>query len=438
MRCAKAALWPHGCESGWAMADPGPALVVALERGLTPADLDTERKIARLIRQIAPPDPAHLPLDEALAAQMRQALAAGRRVILIGDLPPPVLSALTSRIGAPGAKVLAAPPGARRLAALRALIGAAPFAFAGPDPALRAAAATVLPPAPSPPALPLRALRPHHWIKNLLVLLPLIAAHRWGEPTLWLHALLALMAFCLCSSAVYLLNDLIDLPDDRAHPDKRHRPLAAGQLSPRFALTAVAVLLVLSALLAALAGALAEIVLYALAALAYSLWLKTRVLVDLFWLVGLYLLRVLAGGAATGITTSDWLLALSGLVFASLACAKRGAELTGVAAGTLPLPHRRGYLPEDRALLTAAGLAAAFATQIVLLLYLQESRAAALYAHPGWLMVGGAVILGWLMRIWLLVGRGAMGADPIVFALHDRASLAACAALIVSFLLAAG
>lgn len=284
----------------------------------------------------------------------------------------------------------------------------------------------------------LRALRTHHWVKNLLVFLPMVAAHRWAEPALWLSAALAFAAFCLCSSALYLVNDLIDLPDDRAHPQKRHRPLAAGRLSPRTALAAGAALLAAALLLASAAGALAQVAGYALAALAYSLWLKTRALADLFWLVGLYLLRVLAGAAATGIQPSDWLLALSALVFASLACAKRCAELTGAASGALPLPRRRGYRVEDRGLLTTAGLAAAFATQIVLLLYLQEAAAGALYPRPGWLMLAGAVILGWLMRVWLLVGRGRMQTDPIVFALRDPASLAAGLALAGCFLLAAG
>ena len=284
----------------------------------------------------------------------------------------------------------------------------------------------------------LQAMRPHHWVKNLLVFLPLIAAHRWGEAVLWQHAALIFAAFCLCSSAVYLVNDLVDLPDDRAHPKKRHRPLAAGRLSPRVALAAAAVLSALAALLAAAAGALTVILLYALASLVYSLWVKAWALADLFWLVGLYLSRVLAGAMVTGIVTSDWLLALSGLVFASLACAKRCAELTGVAAGTLPLPRRRGYRPEDRAALTAAGLAAGFSTQIVLRLYLQEATAEALYARPGWLMLAGVAMLGWLLRVWLLVGRGHMETDPIVFALRDRTSLAAALALTACFLLAAG
>jgi 4-hydroxybenzoate polyprenyltransferase len=291
---------------------------------------------------------------------------------------------------------------------------------------------------PASPSPLLHALRPHHWVKNLLVFLPLVAAHRWGEAPLWLSSVLAFVAFCLCSSAVYLANDLSDLDDDRAHPQKRHRPLAAGVLSLRWALTAIAVLLVMSLVLAVAAGALLQIAAYALAALAYSFWLKTRALIDLFWLVGLYLLRVLAGAAATGIVPSDWLMALSALVFASLACAKRCAELTGVALGVLPLPRRRGYRPEDQGLLTAVGLAAAVATQIVVLLYLQEAGAGKLYARPSWLMLAGAVVLGWLMRVWLLVGRGRMQADPIVFALRDLTSLAAGLALVGCFLLAAG
>ncbi|MBW7860860.1 MAG: UbiA family prenyltransferase [Rhodocyclaceae bacterium] len=288
-------------------------------------------------------------------------------------------------------------------------------------------------PPPSPGRIRWRALvhaaRPHHWVKNLLVFLPLIAAHRWDAPAPWVRAALVFAAFCLCSSAAYLANDLADLHDDRAHPQKRLRPLASGAVRPPLAIAVALTLLAAALLLAGRIGALVPVAGYAAAALAYSLWVKPWPLVDLFWLVGLYLLRIIAGGAATGIIISDLLLVLAGMVFASLACVKRAAELGEVATGTLPAPQRRGYRVEDRALLIAAGLASAFAVPVVLLLYLREDAAAQLYPRPGWVLVAGVVLLSWLLRLWLLAGRGRLRLDPVVFALRDRISLVSLLAL---------
>lgn len=284
----------------------------------------------------------------------------------------------------------------------------------------------------------IRALRPHHWVKNLLVFVPILAAHRWQEPELWRMAGLAFAAFCLCSSAVYLTNDLMDVEDDRAHPVKRHRPLASGQLLPVQAVLLAVLLAVLAFGLAAAPGAVWVVAVYALGSTAYSAWLKRLPGVDLLGLVGLYTLRLLAGGAATGITVSGWLLAYGACVFASLALAKRSAELGGAAAGVLPLPLRRGYRVQDRGVLTALGLAGAVGSGVVLLLYFQGAQAQALYDRPGWLLLGGAVVVLWLMRVWRLVVRGRLHADPIVFALNDPASLAAGVGVLLVFVMAAG
>jgi 4-hydroxybenzoate polyprenyltransferase len=281
------------------------------------------------------------------------------------------------------------------------------------------------------------ALRPHHWVKNLLVFVPILAAHRWHEPQLWASAGLAFAAFCLCSSAIYLANDLLDVDDDRAHPLKRHRPLASGRLSPRQALTLAGVLAVPALGLALASGAIWLVAGYALGSLAYSARLKTLPGIDIAGLVGLYSLRLLAGGAATGIAVSGWLLSYAACIFASLALAKRAAELGGVAAGDLPLPGRRGYRMQDRKPLTALGILAAVGSIGVLLAYFGDAEARTLYAQPYWLLAGGGVVLVWLLRVWRLVSRGQLHSDPIVFALRDPASLAAGLLVLAVFALAA-
>jgi 4-hydroxybenzoate polyprenyltransferase len=284
------------------------------------------------------------------------------------------------------------------------------------------------------------ALRPHHWVKNLLVFVPILAAHRWDEPALWAKAGIAVVAFSLCSSAVYLTNDMMDVGDDRAHPVKRHRPLASGRLQPGQMILMACLLAVSAFGLAAVAGAgtLAVIAVYAVGSLAYSAWLKTLKWIDLLALVVLYTLRLLAGGAATGIAVSGWLLMYGAFVFASLVLAKRTVELRGAAAGMLPLPQRRGYRLQDQRLLTSLGLTAAVGSGVLLMLYLQDGRAQAPYDRPGWLMLGGAAVVLWLMRVWRLVSQQRLHTDPIVFALKDPASLAAGAGVLLLFFLAAG
>lgn len=283
----------------------------------------------------------------------------------------------------------------------------------------------------------LHAVRPHHWVKNLLVFVPILAAHRWNEPQLWTSAGVAFVAFCLCSSAIYLANDLLDVDDDRAHPLKRHRPLASGRLLPEQAVAAAGVLAVPALGLALASGAIWWLVGYVFGSLAYSARLKTLPGIDIAALVGLYTLRLLAGGAATEIAVSGWLLSYAACIFASLALAKRAAELGGVAAGDLPLPGRRGYRMQDRKPLTALGILTAAGSIGVLLTYLGDAEARALYVQPSWLLAGGGVVLIWLLRVWLLVTRGRLHSDPIVFALRDPASLAAGLLVLAAFAMAA-
>ena len=419
------------------------ALVVILDGGLTRADLGAERRLLRIARWFgkgrAEPDSATLPLHDPVVDLVR-AEVAKRPVLIVGSLSQAGMDNVARRID-PRVRALSAPVGGAQLQAVRSAFVDQPFALCGQvshSAALRVAAAEVLPEIALHWTVPFRAFRPHHWVKNLLVFVPILAAHRWDEPGLWLQAGLAFAAFCLASSSVYLTNDLFDIEDDRAHPVKRLRPLASGQMRPRQAAVMASLMLVAGLMLAATAGAVAILGAYAIASLAYSLKLKTLPVVDLVWLVGLYCLRLLAGGMATGIAVSGWLLAYGACVFASLALAKRCAELAGAKAGTLTLPGRRGYRLGDQRTLTMAGLAAAVGSGGVLGLYLQEAQAIDLYDQPVWLLLAGAIVVGWLLRVWWLVSRNRLVSDPIVFALRDPASLAAGAGVIGLLLLAAG
>ena len=178
------------------------------------------------------------------------------------------------------------------------------------------------------PSALIRACRPRQWTKNLLVFAAPLFAFRI-EPDIWFAACVALVAFCLISSAIYLLNDSLDVEADRQHPRKCHRPIAAGRVSVPMALTTSALLAVISlTLAAAISAPLAGVILaYALIQVGYCLRLKREPLLDLFCISAGFLLRAMSGGVAAGLALSPWFLLTVGLLALFLAVEKRKAEL---------------------------------------------------------------------------------------------------------------
>lgn len=280
-------------------------------------------------------------------------------------------------------------------------------------------------------AAALSALRPHQWVKNLLVLVPLVAAHRVTEIDLWLRAGVAFVAFSLVASGAYVLNDLADLASDRRHPRKRRRPLAAGRLPlvagvllAPLALTAGAALALL--LPVAFAGWLLA---YLVATTAYTLALKRIAGIDVITLAGLYALRLAAGAAATGIVLSGWLIAFSGFLFLSLALVKREVELHAVRRAGGDHAHGRAYRLAHLQRVRIAGSLAALGAIGVLAIYVLRPDVTALYRHPTLLWLGCPVIAAWLAHVWRRTANGHVHDDPLVFALRDPSSYVAIAAL---------
>lgn len=279
----------------------------------------------------------------------------------------------------------------------------------------------------------LRALRPHQWPKNLLLLLPALAAHLqpWGPVLPRLAA--AFAAFCAAASAIYLLNDLADLSDDRRHPRKRARPLASGELSIPAALATVVALLALSAVLAAALppGFGAALAVYTSLAVAYSAVLKRLLLVDVIVLAVLYTVRVLAGAAAAGVALSRWFIALSVFLFFALALVKRVTELEKrdtLREGALP---GRAYRDVDKFALAAMGASATSASCLVYTLYITSPEVGVRYARPDLLWPGLPLLLYWQARLWVFALRGDLHDDPIAFSLRDRVSLLAAGLFLV-------
>lgn len=270
-----------------------------------------------------------------------------------------------------------------------------------------------------------RALRPHQWAKNTLVLVPLLAAHKMGDVEASASALLAVVAFCLCASSVYVLNDMLDLEADRAHARKSKRPFAAGDLSLTTGFLLFPALLVCAAISAAYLPERFRLALavYYVLTVAYSFVLKRMLLVDAVALAGLYTLRVIAGAGAVEVPLSFWLLLFSVFLFLSLAFVKRYAELDSLRNQQRLHAVGRGYHVEDLSLLQSLGTSAGYLSVLVLALYINSPDIQALYHRPKFIWTLCVLMLYWISRIWMVAQRGKMHDDPVVYALKDRVSL---------------
>jgi 4-hydroxybenzoate polyprenyltransferase len=271
----------------------------------------------------------------------------------------------------------------------------------------------------------LRALRPHQWTKNLLILVPLCAAHQMGDLDSLRDALLALIAFCSCASSVYILNDLLDLEADRAHARKSKRPFAAGDLSIATGLALAPVLLAVAVAIAAFLPQKFQLALtaYYVLTVAYSFVLKRMLLIDAVALAGLYTLRVIAGAGAATVALSFWLLLFSVFLFLSLAFVKRYAELDSLRRQQRLQAIGRGYHVEDLSVLQSLGTAAGYLSVLVLALYINSPDIQALYHRPKAIWMLCVLMLYWISRVWMTAHRGKMHDDPVVYALKDRSSL---------------
>ncbi len=288
----------------------------------------------------------------------------------------------------------------------------------------------------STPQAIVRAIRPHQWAKNVLLLVPLLLSHALGLRAVG-QVGLAFLCFSLCASSTYIVNDLLDIEADRRHPKKRLRPFASGDLAPQIGAALALVFLVL-----AVTGAwflptafFVLLLVYLITNLSYSLFLKRVALVDVLVLSGLYALRLLAGGAAAHVAISPWLAGFSIFLFLSLAMVKRFSELQNTRARGHAPSNARGYLLVDIEQLRSFGTASAYASVVVFSLYISGHDVAALYHHSARMWLITPFMILWVSRVWLLAGRGELDEDPVLFAVTDRMSLliGLCVLIIVLF-----
>ena len=268
-----------------------------------------------------------------------------------------------------------------------------------------------------------KALRPHQWLKNTLIFLPMLAGHQLDAGAA-ASSLLAFIAFSLVASSAYVLNDLLDLNADRVHPRKRLRPFASGAVPIAHGSVLALALLAIGVVIASLLGwiFLLPLAAYYVLTTAYSMWLKRKIIIDICILAGLYTMRILAGGVATGIELSVWMFAFSIFFFFSLAAVKRQAELVDMAERGTPTAKGRGYQVEDLPIISMVALAAGYMSVVVMALYVNSTSVMALYGFPQSLWGICCVLLYWLTRMVLITHRGLMHDDPVVFAVKDRVS----------------
>lgn len=271
----------------------------------------------------------------------------------------------------------------------------------------------------------LKAVRPRQWLKNLLVFVPMLAGHQLDLDTALL-SLLAFAAFSLCASSAYLLNDALDASDDRVHPEKRHRPLAAGTLPLPVAMLASPLMALAAIGIAAASGPqlLLALAVYFVSTLLYSFHLKRLLMVDVVTLALLYSMRIIGGAAATGIALSSWLLGFSFFVFLSLAMLKRYSELFNLNRQGKQTARGRGYTTADKVPVGVMGVCSAFMSVLVFMLYFGSPDVLVLYARPAWLAGVVPLLVLWLGRLWILAARGQIHEDPVLYVSRDRVSLA--------------
>lgn len=271
----------------------------------------------------------------------------------------------------------------------------------------------------------LKAIRLHQWLKNLLVFVPLLASHQFLDAGKGLAAVLAFLAFGLCASGVYLLNDLLDLESDRQHPRKKLRPFACGRLELRAGLLVTPLLTLAGFMLAWLVAPMFLLVLaaYFCLTLAYSLRLKQVMMIDVVMLAALYTIRIVGGAAAIDVPMSFWLLTFSMFLFLSLAMLKRYTELKMTLDSGKTTALGRGYHVGDLSMVQAMGTASGLVAVLVLCLYINAQESEALYRQPLFLWLLCPVLLYWICRTWMLAHRGLMHDDPVVFAVKDPGSL---------------
>ncbi len=410
--------------------------------------------------------PDTLPYARPVLDYIEVEMKRGRRVVLVTGADASIANSVASHLGLFSAVISSDGSenvtGKAKLAAIRRVLGDESFSYAGnsrsdlpvwkgsksaivvgANAALRKAVersgVTIEKIFPGPRfsiRTILKAMRLYQWSKNVLVLLPLMLAHRILERDVLVNGIRGFFAFSLCASAIYIVNDLFDLSTDRKHVRKRHRPLPSGQLSIPGAALLFVVLVAGAAILNPTWEAALSLAAYGLSSIAYSIYLKRLLLVDVIMLAVFYTFRLLYGGAATGVEVSIWTLAFSMFIFLSLALIKRISELQAGQSQEGLKASGRAYLSVDIYQMSALCAASGCVSALILILYINNPEVMILYSRPRVLLGIFPILIYWQSRMLILANRGAIHDDPIVFSVSDAASQATAVAILLLVLTA--
>ncbi len=407
------------------------------------------RSLAKaMVARAMPLDADSLPFRPEVLAMVEKAKAEGRMTILASASHRRNVERVARQTGlfdaVIGSSAKANLKGTAKLAAIRSVIGGGPFDYIGDSRADRpiwaaarhgfscghvpaaSSVERITPPAPPLWRTVLKSLRPHQWAKNLLVFVPLVTAGQLFSISADLRALLAAILFSLVASAIYQVNDILDIDADRTHETKRNRPLAAGTLSIPFAAILASVMLAMATAASLLVlGPKFTLILfiYLVLTLAYSFRLKAAMIIDVITLAALYTIRIIAGAEAIDVYLSSWLFLFSIFFFLSLGYLKRYTEL---ATATEPsrLLKGRGYVASDLQIVAMSGVSTGMVSILVMALFIDDPDNLAVYAEPALLWLLPLALLYWINRIWMMAQRGQVDGDPVSFAVRDPRSLA--------------
>lgn len=277
---------------------------------------------------------------------------------------------------------------------------------------------------PSKISLIIKQVRVYQWVKNLLIFLPLLMAHRFFEIDLYLQAFYAFLGFSFTASFVYVLNDLLDLESDRKHPRKKNRPVASGNLQVREAIIILPFLLIFGFAISSVLSINFVLLLlsYLILTSAYSFILKKHHILDILVLSSLYTVRLIGGAIAVDVRISPWLLAFSFFIFLSLAIVKRYTEIRVMIQENKEKAAGRGYLTSDESLLSSFGIGSGLIAVLVFFLYAQSPEIQVLYTNHELFYGITPFLLYWIMRIWFKAHRGELNDDPVVYTVKDSSS----------------
>ncbi len=269
----------------------------------------------------------------------------------------------------------------------------------------------------------LNQLRVYQWSKNFLLFIPSISSHKIFEPNYdYINSLYGFFSFSLAASSIYILNDIIDLQNDREHPQKAIRPLASGQISTFFGLILFLICFSSSLMTSLLIGIdfFTIIIVYFFLNLIYSKYIKKLIVIDVILLTLFYVIRIIAGHFMDNIIFSSWLFSFSTCLFLSLVLLKRYSELIFLKKKNLSLDTGKGYASEDASIIQTVGISSGLISALLLILYSRSEQAQTLYQTPIILAALAPSIILWISRIWLRAKRGEINIDPVLYLLRDR------------------